>query len=166
MKRIAFIGMPGCGKTTIGRIIAEKLGFRFVDCDEYLETSEGMTISKMFKDFGEDYFRQKETAVLGEVTKWDNVIISTGGGVVERQENLKLLSNCDAVVFINRSIENILKDIDTEKRPLLKQKKDNLYRLYQNRIEHYKTACSVEVENNSSVDAVVSKILSEVTKNG
>ena len=166
MQNIVLIGMPGCGKTTIGKELSKALNFDFFDCDAVLEEAENTTIPKIFESFGEDYFRQIETKTLSSFVAKQNAVISTGGGVVERKENLDILKNIGIVIFINRPLENILSDVDTSHRPLLKDGTDRLVKLYNRRIDLYKAACDIEIENSADIASVVSKIIDEVKKNG
>ncbi len=166
MRNVILIGMPGCGKTTIGKMLSKALDMEFSDCDAVLEKNENTTIPKIFESFGEDYFRQLETKTLSKLCKRQNTVISTGGGVVERKENLDILKNSGIVVFINRPLEMILGDVDTTHRPLLKDGKQRLTTLYNRRIALYKAACDVEIENSAAIDTVVAKITDEVKKNG
>lgn len=164
MKNVILIGMPGCGKTTIGELIATELGLSFFDTDQEIEKNSHMTISQIFEMQGEDSFRQLETKTLSSLSKKDNSIIATGGGIVERQKNLEILKNCDIVIFINRPLENIINDIRTEDRPLLANNVSNLTRLYERRLSLYKEACTMEISNDKSTFEVAEKIINEVTK--
>ncbi|MBQ3420901.1 MAG: AAA family ATPase, partial [Romboutsia sp.] len=85
--RIILIGFMGVGKTTIGKIIAKKLKLNFVDMDNYIEKREGKSISKIFEAYGEQHFRKLESESLKDLIKSDNIVISTGGGIVTTKEN-------------------------------------------------------------------------------
>ena len=86
--RICIIGMPGSGKSTIGSLLSEKLQYRFIDLDHEIEIDTGLKIKEIFKNRGEDNFRKIETAMLREMIVKDNVIISTGGGTILKNEEI------------------------------------------------------------------------------
>ncbi|WIV11299.1 shikimate kinase [Proteiniborus sp. MB09-C3] len=157
-KNISLIGMPGCGKTTIGKMLAQRLGVDFYDSDNYIEKITGKSISRIFQN-GEDYFRQLETESIKELSLKSHIVMATGGGVVKRIENIEALKNNGIIIFINRPLENIAEDINTEERPLLKDKKENLYRLYDERIELYKKYCDYELMNDKTIDCAVNDII-------
>lgn len=158
MRDIVLIGMPGCGKTTIGRQLADKLNMEFVDSDIEIERRERLCIPEIFKNRGESYFRECETAVLKDLLG-SGCVIATGGGVVLNEDNVNLLKKSDTyVVFIDRPIENIMSDIRTEDRPLLMGGKENLIALYNERYEKYLAACDVRILNDEDADTAVDKI--------
>lgn len=162
-KSITLIGLPGCGKSTIGDLLSKKLNYAFIDMDNYIEEEQGKTIIEIFKN-GEDYFRTIETEtckVLGQKSK---TIISSGGGVIKKAINIDLLKENSIVVFIDRPVENILSDIEVEKRPLLANGKEVLYKLYDERYDLYKEYCDYRVENTGSLEEVVNKIAKVVNK--
>lgn len=156
-KSITLIGLPGCGKTTVGSLLSEKLNYKFIDMDFYIEDKQGKTIVELFKN-GEDYFRGIETATCKELGKQSKSIISSGGGVVKKYENIDYLKVNSIVVFIDRPVENILGDIEVEKRPLLANGKEVLYKLYDERYNLYKNYCDYRIENTGSIEDVVNKI--------
>ncbi|MBR5614663.1 MAG: shikimate kinase [Clostridia bacterium] len=162
MKNIVLIGMPGCGKSTVGRYLAKALGVDFVDCDSVIEQTEGTEISKIFNEHGEEYFRKLETQALKKLSAAKNSVIATGGGCVERRENFEILKDCGTVIFINRPLEDILGDIDTSKRPLLADGKNRLYRLYERRLPLYLEACDIEIKNILPPQKLAEKIIDEV----
>ena len=129
-KNIVLIGMSGAGKTTIGMAMSYKLKMAFVDMDAYIEKKYDMTISEIFEKYGEEYFRNLETETAKYLSEnYKNTIISTGGGVVMCPENMRYLKNTGIVVYINRTVENILSTLNAEKRPLLKANPDKLYEM-------------------------------------
>lgn len=163
MKNIVLIGMPGCGKTTIGKILARELGMKYCGIDEYIETSKSKTISEIFKD-GEESFRQIEREAVLEISKEENTVIATGGGVIKSFENIENLRKNGIIIFLNRPVENILTDIDTVTRPLLKDGKEKLYTLFKERYTLYKEYSHYEVMNIGEIQKVTQKII-EIIKN-
>lgn len=157
---IVLIGMPGCGKTFIGKIASEKSGMAFYDMDSEIEKSEGRSISEMFKTDGEEYFRNKETEMIEKLSKMDNIIISTGGGVIKNKRNIEIAkSGGGVIVFINRSVEDIANDVETAHRPLLANGTQELYKLYNERIWLYNEYSDVEVKNDTDANEVADRIL-------
>ncbi|GAA0747205.1 shikimate kinase [Clostridium oceanicum] len=162
-KNIVLIGMPGCGKTSIGKILSEKINLEFYDVDKYIEEMTDELISSLFKK-GEEYFRDAESSAIKEICKKENIVISTGGGVIKREENIKELKEKGKIFFINRPLENIINDIDTDSRPLLKDKKSNLINLYNERYELYKKYSDVIINNNLDLHSVIDNIISNINR--
>ena len=163
MNNIIIIGMPGCGKTTVGKLLAEKLNREFIDSDKVFEETVCPDITEYFSKHGEDGFRTQETNILRDLSQKENCIISTGGGVVERAENKEIIQKGGTVVFIDRTPEDIVGDIDTETRPLLlAEGKKRVFSLYERRYEKYKNFCHIRIENNSTLEVLTEKIINEV----
>lgn len=161
-KSIVLIGMPGCGKSTIGRILANRLDADYIDMDYFIEQSQKKTITEIFKK-GEEHFRAVENeAVRAVCGKKSPFIIATGGGTVKNYSNIALLKEKGIIIFINRSVDNIYKDINTDIRPLLKDNKAHLYKLYDERSELYKKYCDFEVANDGELENTVEEILKVV----
>ena len=97
---IALVGMMGCGKTTIGKLIAKDLNFSFIDTDKLIVEKENRSINKIFEENGEEYFREIETSILIKTLNNDNQIISTGGGIIKKDENIKLLKEKSIVIYL------------------------------------------------------------------
>ncbi len=162
MKNIILIGMPGCGKTTIGKSLSNRLGMEFCDTDIIFESKHEIKISDFFKSYGEPTFRIEESKILSELSEKRNTIISTGGGVVETECNKELLQKSGIVVFINRSPEDIFGDIETSHRPLLADGRNKIFELFEKRLDKYKDFCHIEIKNNDSIDSITEKIINEV----
>ena len=106
-RSIALIGMPGCGKTSVGRALAEITGRQLIDTDERIQQEIGMPISEYFARFGEPAFRKIESRILAEAAKESRAVIATGGGIVTVPENRRaLLRNCQ-VVYLRRSLDQL-----------------------------------------------------------
>lgn len=110
----------GTGKTTVGKLLANKLNQQFIEMDEEIEAREKRKIVDIFKENSESYFRQLEKNLLKELAKKENLVVSCGGGLVCDQENLELLKNTGKVFSLEASVNNIYKRIKEHKhRPLL-----------------------------------------------
>ena len=157
-EKILLIGMPGCGKSTIGKVLANKLNYKFVDMDEYIEKMEGKSVSEIFKN-GEDYFRNIETDACRNLSKENKIVIASGGGVVKKKVNMELFKDNFTIVFIDRPLDNIFGDVEVEKRPLLANGKEVLYKLYNERYELYNLYCDYKIVNNKSLEKVIEDLL-------
>lgn len=163
MKNIVLIGMPGCGKSTIGKILSREIGLKFIDLDEYIVEVNNMTIDEMFQQ-GEDFFRAKETEVAKVASKEINAIISTGGGIIKRDKNMGYLKDNGFIIFIDRSPEKIIGTIDNLGRPLLKAGKERIYNLYDERIILYNKYCDIKIDNNGDIEQVIFNIKSLISQ--
>ena len=121
MSIIYLVGMPGCGKSTIGAICAKNAGLDFLDLDNYIVECENRTIEEMF-EIGEDEFRTAETRALKSLSEKDNLIVATGGGIVTRDKNIEIMKSTGKVIFIDASVSFILDKSSLDGRPLLKDK--------------------------------------------
>ncbi|AYD40447.1 shikimate kinase [Clostridium fermenticellae] len=157
-KNLVLIGMPGCGKTVIGEMLSKILSRKFVDIDEYIEKTVNKTISQIFKN-GEQCFRDIETKVVSEISRREKLVISTGGGVIKNLDNIKNLSQNGIIIFIDRPVDNIAADVDIQKRPLLKDGAEKLYELFEKRYELYKKYCDFKIDNDTTPEGTVQKIL-------
>ena len=117
---IVLIGMMGSGKTTVGKQLAELLGWTFIDLDEEIEKRENKKISQIFNDNGEQYFRKTEKEAIKEFINNEKTILSLGGGAFENEESQKLLKEKSTVIFLKASCQKIFERIKNEiHRPLL-----------------------------------------------
>lgn len=148
-KNIILIGMPGSGKTTTGRILAEISGRKFHDTDEIAASRAGKSPGEIINEDGEEAFRNLETEILKDVTKLSGTVIATGGGVVTRSENRRLLRQNGILVFLNRPPE----ELETEGRPLSKQVGINV--LYEQRLPIYKQWCDYEFDCSGAQDTAL-----------
>ena len=117
---IVLVGFMATGKTTIGRRLARKAGFKFIDCDQEIEKQQGMKIYEIFSDHGEDHFRQLEAEYLKSLGNKQNLVISTGGGVVTREAARKILPSLGYVVWLHAKKRKIHERVmRNNNRPLL-----------------------------------------------
>ena len=155
--KVVLIGMPGCGKCTIGRLVSKELNFSFVDMDKYIEDMTSKTIPQLFEQ-GEEYFRDFETLACKELSEKSNILISSGGGVVKRKENIEILKKEAYIIFIDRPLGELVNDIDITKRPLLKEGKEKLIKLYEERYEIYKLSADEIVKNDKGIRDAINKV--------
>ena len=117
-------GFMATGKTSLGKLLAEKLGRNFVDIDQKIEQDTGLSIPKIFEMYGEKYFRELEKKAVAEVVTRKNLVIATGGGTVKDEENLRLLKSSGFIVCLTTEPEEILARTQRRgERPLLEIKK-------------------------------------------
>lgn len=157
MQNIILIGMPGSGKSTIGKKISDELGMDFIDLDHYIVEKNNMTIEEMFQ-IGEDFFRDRESEAVRDMNDKGNTMISTGGGVVKRLENMKYLKEYGYIIFINRSPEKIIETLDTDTRPLLKSGKEKIFQIYDERIQLYEKYCDSLIDNNGNINDTINTL--------
>ena len=153
MENIVLVGMPGCGKSTIGALLAEKMGKQFIDADAEIVNTAGMSIPDIFSNSGEAGFREIETAVLKKLGKQSGLVIATGGGCVTREENYPVLHQNGKIIWIRRNIAQL----PTDGRPL--SQTNDLQQMYRQREPLYARFSDFSVENNDTPGAVVSSIL-------
>lgn len=162
MKNIILIGMPGCGKSTLGRALAESLHRSFVDADTFLEEKEGKSIPELFA-VSEDYFRDAEERTIEALATRESLVIATGGGVVKRSVNIERLKKTGTIYFIDRRLEDIAGDVEVSTRPLLAEGSGKVYTLYHERIALYRKAADEIIENTGSLESVLQRLLEAVT---
>ena len=163
MKNIVLIGMPASGKSTIGKLLAQKINYEYYDADKYLERKEKKKISDIFAEKGEEHFRNLETKYLKKLAYKNRIIISTGGGSVKRSVNMEVLKKKGIIIFLNRKIEDIAKE-NHKYRPLL-QDINNIEKLYSERIDLYKKYADITIENNDTLFNVVDKLYHTLKEN-
>ena len=110
MQNLILIGMPGSGKSTVGRLLAEKLNRPYIEADEEIVRQAGMSIPEIFAREGEAGFRARETAILGELGKASGTVLSTGGGCVTREENYPLLHQNGTIILLTRDIDRLARE--------------------------------------------------------
>ena len=151
-ENIVLVGMPGCGKSAIGKLLAEYLGKTFVDTDAEIEKTAGITIPKIFAKDGESGFRMLETQVLTRLGMASGLVIATGGGCVTKEENYPLLHQNGSIWWIQREIASL----PTDGRPL--SQINNLQEMYQMRKPMYQRFADYTVVNDRTLDEIVGEI--------
>lgn len=150
---IVLIGMPGSGKTTVGKALAELLGREFIDTDLEIEKRENRDIPLIFKENGEEYFRAAESAVLKEVGLMTGKVIATGGGVIKNKDNYFPLKSNGVIFWIKRD----LSALPTDGRPLSKDV-ETLKKLFDERKDLYAFFADEIIENDTDIEKVVKEI--------
>lgn len=145
LENIVLIGMPGCGKSTIGRIVSTLSGKPFVDMDRRIEEKAGMTVPEIFDREGEEGFRIRETETAKELGKEHGLVIATGGGTVLRKENVDALKQNGSIVHILRRVDTLA----TKGRPLSKDL-DTLKKMERERLPYYRAAADRTFNNRRS----------------
>ena len=163
MANIVLIGMPGAGKTTIGWKLGKALGRPVLDADDKVVEQTGRTIKDLFQE-GEDVFRQAETAAVKTLAAMDGIIISCGGGVVKRPENIAFLQATGKIFFLNRDLEAIAGCVDKVTRPLLNSAEDRLTQLYRERMPLYLKYADYTIPVDEDFDKTTEYIVELVKK--
>jgi len=141
VQNIVFVGMPGAGKTTIGKKVAGALGRDFIDMDEEISKRAGMPVPDIFEKYGETRFRDMESEIAKEYGKQHGLVIATGGGAVLRKENMDAIRQNAVVFFIERQVESL----ETAGRPLSRDT-ETLKKMYEERLPLYKKYCDYRVQ--------------------
>lgn len=157
---ISLIGMMGCGKTTVGKLLSERLCFTFVDTDELIIQKEGCSINEIFALKGENYFRKVEADILKSVLSSDNQIISTGGGIIKSELNIVLLKEKSKSFYLSADSESLYERVKNDfSRPLLKDcTKDKIDTILSQRVLQYQKADYII----DTVDKTPENIVNEV----
>jgi shikimate kinase len=166
--KIFLIGFMGSGKTYLGKQLASKLGFLFVDVDSVIENTEGVKIAQLFDSQGETYFRKIESDRLKALAKWDEVIVSTGGGAPCFHDNMDWMNTHGITVYLQTDPNLLLNRLksETENRPLLRGKTDEeLLDFIKNKIADRKPfyeKAKIIVAQNEDGDEIIFDILKKI----
>lgn len=158
IRNVVLIGMAGCGKSTVGKVLSEKLGKELLDTDEMIVNAEQKTIPEIIEKYGEDFFRYCENTAVMLAGREKGCVIATGGGVVTRTENLFPLRQNGVIIFINRDPEKL----PTDGRPL--SQAHGVKELYEKRLPLYHQFADIEVDGNGTVEEVAETIIREINK--
>lgn len=166
---IMLIGFMGAGKTTVSRELSKMTGRKELDMDAYIVEKEGMAITDIFAQFGEEYFRTKETASLIEIMKMDELIVSCGGGVVVKDENVSYMKDGGVIVLLTATPQTILERVkESTDRPILNGNMDVEFieQLMNKRKDRYLSVADVIVEtDNKAVKEICAEIMEKISKN-
>lgn len=158
---VVLIGMPGCGKSTVGALAAARTGRTFLELDAMVEARESMTIPDLFAQKGEAYFRDAESATVRAAAAEKNAVLSTGGGVVLREENMAALTATGTVFFIDRAPEDIAGE-DHGGRPLMAGGKDRVFALYTQRIALYQKYAQYTIKSGPAAEDTLRRLLDAI----
>lgn len=147
-ENIVLIGMPASGKSSVGRKLSYMTKKEYIDSDPLIEEKAGMSISDIFAKYGEKYFRDLESEVINEISKKSGVIISTGGGAILKEENVKNLKRNGKIIFLDRPLESLM---PTGDRPLANSK-EKIVNLYNERYPIYKERCDIRLDVKGNVE--------------
>ena len=163
MKAVYLCGFMGCGKSTVGKILARKNGCGFIDMDDYIVERERMTIPQIFAEKGEKYFRDTETAVIGELAE-KGAVIACGGGAMLKKENAEIASENGIVVYIDIPFEACYERISGDSnRPLvMNNTKEQLEEIYNGRVPIYRENSNISVDGIGSADEIAARIAEAV----
>ena len=163
-RSIALVGFMGSGKTTVGGLLAKELGFKFVDLDGLIEKTAGKTIAVIFKESGEDYFRNLESMVLEKTASLPDAVVACGGGIVEKRSNRKTLKDNFFVVHLNAPSELCYRRIKGDTlRPKAGLSKDELEKLYERRKPLYLEVAHLVIDvQNKDPESIVKEIKREL----
>ena len=158
---ICLIGMPGSGKSTIGKLLSEKLKYSFFDTDQEIEKREKNKIQNIFSIKGEDYFRSVETQVFNELVEKKKIVISTGGGLIlNNLEKLKLSFNiylyCNIDVLIQRASRNNLRPLLSQNTPL------QMTNLFNERKDIYIKIADVTINATDNQNVTITEIIKKI----
>lgn len=136
------------GKTTFGKRLAEDLCLDFIDTDNYIEGREGKSVTEIFRKKGEDYFREQERNILSVLSTVNDTVVATGGGLPCHSDNMKFLNSVGSTVFLNTSIDEILKRLkgESETRPLIRELDKKIIPYFVR--EHYNKRLPIYMEAN------------------
>ena len=152
MKNIVLIGMPGSGKSSFGKRVSRRLHMPLFDTDAMIVARDGRSIPDIFAQDGEAAFRDMETACARDAAAKSGVVISTGGGIILREENMKALKKNGIVFFIDRHPSLILRSASLSDRPLVQDDRDRMFRLYEQRIDLYRSYADLTIRNDRSMN--------------
>ncbi len=168
MPNVYLIGMMGSGKTVTGKLLSLLLHYGFIDLDELIEKKMQKSISEIFENEGEAFFRDKETQVLKEVSAINAKVVATGGGTILRAENVQKMKESGKVIYLEASLDELWERVKEKKdRPLLKKDspKEALKKIYEIRKPIYGRICDFKVNTGRrTIEEVAHQIFDELER--
>lgn len=164
-RNIILCGFMGCGKSTIGSLLSRKMGMAFVDLDRFIEKKENKTVSEIFSDSGEEYFRQLEREAARELSEKKGVVLAAGGGTLTFAENVEVLKKSGTIVLLDIPVEVVSERLRNDtSRPLLARpdKEEAMRELYNKRLPLYREAADIIIDANQSPMQICMQIMAEV----
>ena len=161
MENIYLVGFMGAGKTTVGKLLAQRLDFTFVDIDEIIVSQLNMPITRIFDEEGESFFRAQETETLHDISLNSSQVVATGGGVIESTENINIMKSTGVMIFLDVDWETIQSRISQNNERPLAIPGDNWIstrKLYENRLSQYRLANITLCSSDKSVDQLVADL--------
>jgi shikimate kinase len=165
MKNIYLVGFMGSGKSTVGKILAEKLNMNFIDIDKLIEEKEGMKIKDIFEQKGESYFRELERKQIEAIVNQEGLVVSTGGGLGANLDNMNLMKKNGNVVWLDVSLNTVLDRLKNDQdRPLLKQPTEKIKQLFEERRNVYRLANIRINADKKTPSQIVEEILTKIKR--
>ena len=165
MKNIVLVGMMGAGKTTVGELLATKLNRELKDIDRVIEQEQKKSIIELFTDDGEEAFRKLESETIEKFSNMSDLIISTGGGALEKANNLSNLQKNGIIIYLEADIEELFKRVKNEtQRPLLKEQDplEVIKKLIKKREKFYLMADITIITDNKSLEKITEEIIKAI----
>lgn len=162
MKNIILIGMMGCGKTTVGKLLSTRLGRTLVDTDQLIESREGLTVPEIFEAQGEEYFRSLEAGVAMALSLREDLIVACGGGLPLEEGPMGALKQTGTVVWLDRPAEDIFDHVDLSDRPLAGTDRGEFVKRAEARRQVYAAWADVTVTDFTSPVSTAARVLEAV----
>lgn len=164
-KNMILCGFMGCGKSTVGSLLAKKTGMAFIDLDSYIEKKEKKSISEIFEESGEEYFRMLERKAAEELSQKNGIVLATGGGTLTFSHNVEVLKKNGKIILLDLPVETVSERLKNDTtRPLLNRpdKEQAMKELYEKRLPLYRAAADVIIDADQSPMVVCMEIMRSI----